>query len=117
MLMIFSKILSIFSIVKKNSFQVGELDEGSEYEFRVAAENKAGIGPFSPPSVPIRAKNPWNPPGKPGRPTTSNVAGYTLDLAWTAPEDDGGAEITHYFIQYRVVDSPKWLEYNNQEKV
>jgi titin len=45
---------------------VAELVEGNEYEFRVAAENKAGIGEFSPPSIPIMAKDPWDKPGKPG---------------------------------------------------
>ena len=28
-------------------FQVTRLNEGTEYEFRVAASNSAGIGPFS----------------------------------------------------------------------
>ena len=64
--------------------------EGNDYEFLVAAENKAGIGPFSAPSKPITAKTPWEKPGKPGRPETSNVKGFTLDLQWKAPDSDGG---------------------------
>ena len=46
--------------------KVTELMEKNDYEFRVAAENKAGIGEFSPPSKPITAKDPWDKPGKPG---------------------------------------------------
>ena len=41
------------------TYKVTELIEGNEYEFRVAAENKVGMGPFSPPSKPITAKDPW----------------------------------------------------------
>jgi titin len=47
--------------------RVAELVESNVYEFRVAAENKAGIGEFSPPSKPITAKDPWDKPGKPGK--------------------------------------------------
>ena len=46
--------------------KVTDLVESNEYVFRVAAENKAGIGAFSPPSKPIVAKDPWEKPGKPG---------------------------------------------------
>ncbi len=97
--------------------KVTDLVDGNEYEFRVAAENKAGIGPFSEPSKPFIAKDPWDKPGKPGRPDVSDVTGSTMALAWTAPESDGGAEITHYYIQLRVQGSPKWEDYNNKEKV
>ena len=94
-----------------------QLLEDNEYEFRVAAENKAGIGEFSAPSESILAKNPWTLPGKPGRPEASNVTGFTADLTWTAPESDGGAEITHYLMQYRPKGSDKWIDYNSQEKI
>lgn len=36
-----------------------DVKEGMEYEYRVAAENKAGVGPFSEPSKPFTAKDPW----------------------------------------------------------
>ena len=38
--------------VSELTFTVSGLVTEKEYEFRVAAENKAGVGPFSPPSLP-----------------------------------------------------------------
>ena len=95
--------------------KVGDLIEDSEYEFRVAAENKAGIGPYSAPSAPFTAKNPWQKPGKPGRPEGSDVTGESVQLAWKAPESDGGAEITDYKIEYRVQNALKWEPYVKPE--
>ena len=94
-----------------------ELNEGEEYEFRVAAENKAGIGPFSPPSQPITAKNPWEKPGKPGRPEGSEITGDSMQLNWVAPESDGGAEITNYNIEYRVQGEMKWKKFETKDLV
>lgn len=44
--------------VPETSFTVRELVEGTNYEFRVSAENKAGVGPPSPSSGPVTAKEP-----------------------------------------------------------
>ena len=45
-------------MVPETSFTVRELVEGTNYEFRVSAENKAGVGLPSPPSGPVTAKEP-----------------------------------------------------------
>jgi len=42
--------------VDKTSYTVTGLTANSTYEFRVAAENKAGVGPASDPSQPAAAK-------------------------------------------------------------
>ncbi len=39
--------------------QVTKLFEGSEYDFRVAAENKIGVSDFVQTSEPVRAKMPF----------------------------------------------------------
>ncbi len=40
------------TVVSELTFTLEGTSEGKDYEFRVAAENKAGVGPFSPPSEP-----------------------------------------------------------------
>jgi len=42
--------------ISKTSYTVTGLTANSVYEFRVAAENKAGVGPPSEPSQPVAAK-------------------------------------------------------------
>jgi len=42
--------------ISKTSYTVNGLTANSVYEFRVAAENKAGVGPPSEPSQPVAAK-------------------------------------------------------------
>ena len=44
--------------IKKPNFKVTGLARGREYEFRVAAENEAGLGNFSRTSAPIVSKTP-----------------------------------------------------------
>ena len=45
--------------VTETTLTVKDLNEGKEYEFHVAAVNKAGMGPFSKPSELQKAKPPY----------------------------------------------------------
>lgn len=40
--------------VPETTYTVKSLKEGLEYEFRVSAENKAGVGPASDPTSPVK---------------------------------------------------------------
>jgi hypothetical protein len=47
------------------------------------------------------AKNPFDPPSKPGRPDVVDWDKDHIDLKWPAPKDDGGAPVEKYVIQKR----------------
>jgi len=47
-------------------------------------------------------------PGKPGIPTFSDVLDTSIVLHWTAPEDNGGADITNYVIHCRLESEAEW---------
>lgn len=76
--------------------QVNELTNGTEYTFAVAAVNAAGVGAYSEPSEGVTPRT------VPGAPTAVKAAiddeGNVI-VSWTAPKDNGGADITDYVVQ------------------
>ena len=83
------------------------LTAGSTRHYRVSAINSAGTGPASDSdSATTDAST------KPGKPTglTATADGQTeIDLSWTAPSDDGGADITGYRIEVST-DGSSWSD-------
>jgi len=76
-----------------------DLVEGTEYEYRVLAENEAGISKPSETTGVFVAKDPYGKPGKPGTPTVKDVSKGSVTIEWEAPASDGGAEITDYVVE------------------
>lgn len=107
--------------------KVRNLELGSEYDFRVRAENQYGASEWTQTERPIKARHPFNAPDAPGTPTR-----YELDrpvkrfddlespstgpilrwehimLEWKAPRSNGGAPITGYVIERRAVGTQDW---------
>ena len=86
-------------------YKVSGLNEGSEYEFRVAAENAAGIGPMSEASGLALCKEPIYVPGPTGLPQVVDTSKTSISLSWTAPSFDGGSDITGYQIEINSKDA------------
>ncbi|SFC85506.1 Fibronectin type III domain-containing protein [Nocardioides terrae] len=75
------------------------LDPGSKYSFQVAAENKAGTGPWSDRSAavtPNKVPGIMTPPHVDPTPTARD---QQLKLSWESPENEGD-EITSYVIKW-----------------
>jgi len=78
-----------------------DLVEHTMYEYRVLAENEAGVSKPSDTTGVFIARDPYSKPGKPGMPTLKDVSKGTMTVEWDAPKNDGGAEITHYVVEVR----------------
>ncbi|KAI5726324.1 hypothetical protein M8J76_000791 [Diaphorina citri] len=84
------------------------LQEGKPYKFRVRAVNKEGESEDLETDHAIIAKNPFDPPKKPGRPEPKNWDKDFVDLEWRKPASDGGAPIEKYIVQARDKDGRAW---------
>lgn len=84
---------------KGEKMEVGGLTPGKEYKFRVCAVNKDGESEPLESLKPIVAKNPFDEPGKCGKPEVTDWDKDHADLKWKAPENDGGAPISGYIIE------------------
>ncbi|VDO68159.1 unnamed protein product [Heligmosomoides polygyrus] len=79
-------------------------------EQRVKAVNNEGE------SEPLTAdqytliKDPWDEPGKPGRPEVTDYDADRIDLSWEPPHKDGGAPIEGYIVEVRDPDTKEWKE-------
>jgi Immunoglobulin I-set domain/Fibronectin type III domain len=86
------------------------LQEGKPYKFRVKAVNKEGESEPLETEKAIIAKNPFDEPGKPGRPNPTDWDKDFVDLEWQKPASDGGAPIEKYIIQMRDKDKRNWVD-------
>ena len=82
--------------VDGTSTNFGGLTQGDTYTFRVAAVSDDGRSDWSDEG----SGNPAVAPGLVGE-LSSSPGNSTLVLSWTAPEDDGGSEITGYVVSWR----------------
>ncbi|KAI8488694.1 Titin-like [Branchiostoma belcheri] len=98
--------------VRKNTCKVTRLRTGVTYIFRITAVSDIGASDavFS---KPITAKSPFNVPGPPARPEVFMEAADTAFLTWSSPDDDGGVEITGYFVEKKERTSIRWSRVNN----
>ena len=55
-------------------------------------------------------KDPWDEPGKPGRPHVTDYDADRISLEWDPPMKDGGAPIEEYIIEVRDPDTKEWKE-------
>ena len=86
------------------------LEEMHEYLFRVKAVNSEGDSEPLEGTDPVLAKNPFDPPGPPGKPALKDWDWDHFELKWAEPRHDGGSKITGYIIEKRSANDDLWLK-------
>lgn len=102
----------VCSSVIRTTFKIPNLVKGTEYQFRVRAENKYGVSdPLN--SVNVVAQHQYKPPGPPGKPVVFNVTSDGMTVSWDAPSFDGGSPITGYHLEKKDRNSLLWMKVNS----
>uniref|UniRef100_T1HH40 Fibronectin type-III domain-containing protein n=1 Tax=Rhodnius prolixus TaxID=13249 RepID=T1HH40_RHOPR len=92
------------------NFKVTGLTPKKKYKIRVKAVNKEGESEPLEISDAILAKNPYDEPGRPGKPNIIDYDNKSVCLKWAKPSSDGGRPITHYTVEVKDKFSVEWTE-------
>ena len=86
--------------VTRQNYRIDGLVRGLVYFFRVKAVNEFGEGPACALDESFRASGP---PGPVGRINVTDVGDGYVAVEWNKPEDDGGAKINSYKVEYKQI--------------
>ncbi|XP_067930808.1 twitchin-like [Watersipora subatra] len=100
----------VTSFIRNPHCSVKNLDIGKEYDFRVCAENEFGVSEPLLTSDPILARHPFNKPGKPGAPKSTDTSLSSISLKWDPPRNDGGNPIAGYQIEKKLKSDENWVK-------
>uniref|UniRef100_A0A3P8SXZ8 Titin n=1 Tax=Amphiprion percula TaxID=161767 RepID=A0A3P8SXZ8_AMPPE len=95
----------------RTKIKAGRLKTGSEYQFRITAENRYGKGPILQ-SECIVAQYPYKLPGPPGTPSIAACTKDSMVVAWNEPVNDGGSTILGYHLERKERNSILWVKLN-----
>lgn len=73
--------------------QVSQLRTGREYQFRVRAANRCGVGP---PCEPLAVRTAAAPPDPPEAPFFAQKTATTIRVKWNPPDRENGAPVKQY---------------------
>nr|XP_055068172.1 immunoglobulin-like and fibronectin type III domain-containing protein 1 [Misgurnus anguillicaudatus] len=101
--------------IKGKQYEVKDVVEGMEYEFRVSAINFSGTGEPSSPSEFVTARDPKKPPGKVIDLKVTDSSYTSLTLSWTKPKEEQGVqdEAKGYFVELRPAENTEWSRCNS----
>lgn len=102
----------VCSSVVRTTFKIPNLVQGTQYQFRVRAENKYGVSEVLNSSE-VVAQHQYKPPGPPGKPVTYNVTSDGMTIKWEAPGFDGGSPILGYHVEKKDRNSLLWQKVNS----
>uniref|UniRef100_A0A8C3DH27 Uncharacterized protein n=1 Tax=Corvus moneduloides TaxID=1196302 RepID=A0A8C3DH27_CORMO len=95
-------------LISELRYRVTGLIENHDYEYRVSAENAAGLSEPSPPSTYYKACDPIYKPGPPNNPKVTDITRSSVFLSWGKPIYDGGSEIQGYIVEKCDVSDGEW---------
>jgi hypothetical protein len=80
----------------------------TSYDFKLAAQNNAGVSVFS---SPIVSSSSYNPPTAPTNlVATNDLSGYIF-LTWTLSTQEAPQTISYYIIEYKICEFGGWIPY------
>uniref|UniRef100_A0A3P9IPB7 Fibronectin type-III domain-containing protein n=1 Tax=Oryzias latipes TaxID=8090 RepID=A0A3P9IPB7_ORYLA len=85
--------------VKDLQFKTTGLVPSHEYEFRITAENAAGVSAPSVSSPFYKATDALYKPGPPCNPRVLDTTKSSITVAWNKPSYDGGSDISGYIVE------------------
>ena len=86
------------------------LTAGTNYIFRVVAQNDVGYGDGAETAEGVAPKAPFTVPGAPTQPQASHITKEGCVLEWNAPVSDGGSSIIGYTIERCAHPGMRWLK-------
>ena len=63
----------------------------------------------------VEMYHPADPPGPPDAPLISDIFAENCMCAWQPPKEDGGAPITGYHLEKRLIGSQFWARVNKEK--
>ena len=84
------------------------LSPSTSYDFKVAAQNAAGVGIFS---SPIVSSSSYNPPTAPTNLVANTNSSGFIVLTWNASTQEGAQTISYYVIEYKLCEFGGWITY------
>uniref|UniRef100_A0A3B5BAT6 Titin n=1 Tax=Stegastes partitus TaxID=144197 RepID=A0A3B5BAT6_9TELE len=103
----------VSATVARTTIKAARLKTGSEYQFRIAAENRYGKSSALL-SETIVAQYPFEVPSSPRSVVVQSATKETMVVVWEKPSNDGGSKILGYHLELKERNSILWVKQNKQ---